>query len=221
MLVALDGDRVGGGEIDTQAERYATASPNPDHPEAGDAVTLNTSRVLVVAGVAVVAVWTGDVLLAALAVGVVAVVSRSWSFALLLIMFAGLGVLRADQAWASLAPDDLGPYHGWARVIDDPQPYSGSTRVILELDGERFELWSRGRARQLRVRSWRGGEWVAVSGTRTPLETDRAHRVAWQHVVGEFDLEWASDVNVGDPTRSGVEPSAGRDRASSKWPACR
>ena len=31
------------------------------------------------------------------------------------------------------------------------------------------------------------------------LDPERADRVAWQHVVGEFDLDWASDVDEGGP----------------------
>ena len=46
---------------------------------------------------------------------------------------------------------------------------------------------------QLRVREWRGGEWVAVNGFGSALDLQRAGRVAWQHVVGEFELEWASE----------------------------
>jgi competence protein ComEC len=71
--------------------------------------------------------------------------------------------------------------------------------VIVEIEGERFETWSRGRARRQRVMRWRGGEWVHVHGDRRPLDADRARRVAWQHVVGTFELVWASDVAAGGP----------------------
>jgi competence protein ComEC len=40
---------------------------------------------------------------------------------------------------------------------------------------------------------------VKVSGERVELDAERAQRVAWQHVVGEFDLAWASDVDAGGP----------------------
>lgn len=71
--------------------------------------------------------------------------------------------------------------------------------MIVSVEGERFEVWSRGRARQLRVREWRGGQWIAMSGDRVRLDEERAGRVAWQHVVGEFVVEWASDVDEGGP----------------------
>ena len=220
VLVSLDGYPVGGGEIDTQPERYATGLENSDHPATSDPATLSTLRVMALAAVTVLAVWVGDIGVALLAAGVVALLIRARWIALALVLLSAIGVLRADQAWTALAPDALGEYHGWARVVDDPQPYPGSTRVILELDGERFEFWSRGRAQQLRVREWRGGEWVAVSGFRNALDAQRAGRVAWQHVVGDFELEWASDVDVGDPVaRASNRVRASIERAATHLPA--
>ena len=80
--------------------------------------------------------------------------------------------------------DQLGRFVGWASVSADPDPAFGATRVILEIEDERFELWVRGRAARLRVDTWRQGDRVWVEGTRRPLEARRASRVAWQHVVG-------------------------------------
>jgi competence protein ComEC len=125
--------------------------------------------------------------------------SRSALIGLVVVGLTVGAAARSHHEWAGLTPDTLGPYDGWVRLIDDPKPYASSTRAILEVEGERFELWSRGRAQQERVRSWRGGEWVRVHGTRQPLDPERAQRVAWQHVVGQFDLSWASDVDVGGP----------------------
>jgi len=220
VLVSLDGYPVGGGEIDTQPARYATGPENPEHPAARSVVTLSTARVMALAVVTVLAVWTADVGVALVGAGAVALLFRSRALAVALVLLSVVAVLRADQAWTALAPDVLGEYHGWARIVDDPQPYPGSTRVILELDGERFEFWSRGRAQQLRVREWRGGEWVAVSGSREALDDQRAGRVAWQHVVGEFELDWASDVDGGDPVaRASNRVRASIERAATHLPA--
>ena len=121
-----------------------------------------------------------------------------------------LGAVRSVDGWRSLEPDRLGPVDGWVRVVDDPQPYPASTRVIVEIEGERFEMWSRGRAQQQRVMRWRGGEWIRVAGDRVALDAERAERVAWQHVVGRFDLHWASDVVAG----SAVARASNRVRAA-------
>jgi len=185
--------------------------------------------------VAVLSVWSGSLAIGAIGLAVVLasvvasgpspgaadvemVVARRRAFGALVLVgvaVAGVGALRSQSSWASLAPDRLGPFEGWVRIVDDPQPYPSSTRVIVEVDGERFETWSRGRAQQLRVGQWRGGEWVAVSGERRVLDADRARRVAWQHVVGELRLDWASDVDPGGPVarasnrvRSAIERSA-------------
>lgn len=166
--------------------------------------TVTDGAVAAVAAVTVVSVRTGSPSVAlALALLVAPVVVRSARSPLVLVGFVVLlatgAAMRSQHEWAGLAPDSLGVYEGWVRLIDDPQPYPSSTRVIVEVDGERFEMWARGRARQQRIRSWRGGEWVVVSGERIALDTERARRVAWQHVVGEFDLVWASDVAAGGP----------------------
>jgi competence protein ComEC len=140
--------------------------------------------------------------------------ARWWLVALVPVL-AVAGALRSQHAWAALAPDTLGQFDGWVTLVDDPQPYPASTRVIVEVDGERFEIWARGRAQQQRLRAWRGGERIAVSGVREALDPERAQRVAWQHVVGEFDLAWASDVDAGGPVarasnrvRSAIERAA-------------
>src|SRR5690606_24984512 len=117
---------------------------------------------------------------------------------------------RATSSHAGLAPDRLGPFDGWARIVDDPQPVGGATRVIVELDGERFEAWVRGRARQQRVARWRGREHVRIAGVREPIDDARAGRVAWQHVVGELAIDWASDVRAG----SAVDRASNRVRAA-------
>ncbi len=140
---------------------------------------------------------TGDAWTATLVAVAMAVPFRSWPVLAIAGLLAIGGAWRSADAHHGLVPDELGPFTGWVRLVDDPQPYASSTRVIIEADGERFEMWSRGRAQQLRVRTWQGGQWIAVSGMRLSPDEERAGRVAWQHVVGEFELDWASDVDEG------------------------
>jgi competence protein ComEC len=135
--------------------------------------------------------------------------ARHGGAATLLVLVALGGAWRADTAWADVAAGRFEPFEGWARIVDDPQPYGGSTRVIVEIDGKRYESWHRGRAARIRVGQWRAGERVVVSGMRRSLDAERRARVAWQHVVGEFDLEWASDVDPGRP----VDRASNRVRA--------
>jgi competence protein ComEC len=186
--------------------------------------TVTDGAVVTVAAVAVVSVRTGSSIVAlTLALLVAPAVARSARSPMLLVGFVVLlavgAAMRSQHEWAGLAPDSLGTYDGWVRLIDDPQPYPSSTRVIVEVDGERFEMWSRGNAQQQRVRSWRGGEWVEVSGERVALDAERAQRVAWQHVVGEFELVWASDVDAGGPVaRASNRVRATIERAADALP---
>ncbi|MET0458161.1 MAG: ComEC/Rec2 family competence protein [Ilumatobacteraceae bacterium] len=124
---------------------------------------------------------------------VVAVASGRARPVVLVVLVVGCAVVRSDAAWDGLAPDHVGPYHGWSNVAAEPQRYPGGTRVLLDIEGERHELWVRGRARQQRVADWRAGDQVLVDGRREPLDHDRAQRVAWQHVVASFDLTWVGD----------------------------
>lgn len=196
----------------TSPPGYDAGDPLGGHPDPSASSLRASSDVAVVAiaAVTVIAVWTGSIGLAAVAAMAGVAWVASWRWLLVAAVLLTVGAVRSDQAWASLAPDALGPFEGWVRVIDDPQPYEASTRVIVEVDGERFEVWSRGRAQQRRVQGWRGGEWVAVAGERVALDDERAHRVSWQHVVGEFRVEWASDVDPGGP----VARASNRVRAS-------
>jgi len=225
VLVALDGTRVWADETDTRNTRYADGEPVLGHADAVRSVpTVRTGEWMAATAVVIIAVWARDpalsLLVAAMVGTVVALVCRSALLAVLLVVLAMAGSIRSEQGWSSLAPDELGPYTGWVRVVDDPQSYPGATRVIFEVEGERFEFWSRGRAQQQRVRTWRGGEWIATSGERTVLDTDRAGRVAWQHVVGAFDLEWASDVDAGGPiARASNRVRASIERAAERLPA--
>lgn len=175
--------------------------------------SVSDAAVVALAAATALGVRSGSIALVVVAVAVAAAVLRHDRRALwfgVALLLGGVGVERSERAWEGLEPDELGPFHGWVRIVDDPQPHRSSTRVVVEVDGERFESWARGRARQLRVMRWRGGEWVRVSGERVALDAERAERVAWQHVVGRFEVDWASDVHAG----SAVARASNRVRAS-------
>src|SRR6056297_1365788 len=215
----------GGGATSGGAGEYVTVRPGYGLERAGSArlaswrwargAAPSDAAMVGVAVATASAVWSGSVAVGVVAAVVVAAIASSRVLLMVVLVLVTIGAWRSGEAWASLAPDRLGPFDGWVRVIDDPQPYRSSTRIIVEVEGERFEIWGRGRAQQLRIGEWRGGEWVWAHGERRALDTERAHRVAWQHVVGEFRLEWAADVDAGGPVarasnrvRSAIERSA-------------
>ena len=147
-------------------------------------------------------------------------IGRAGLLVVLLVVLVVVAGWRCDVAWQQLQPDVVGPYTGWVRVVDDPQPYASATRIVVEVDGERFEIWSRGRAQQRRVRTWRAGQWVMAAGERAEIEPDRVGRVAWQHVVGSFTLDWAADVDPGGPmARASNRVRQAVERAADVLPA--
>jgi competence protein ComEC len=122
---------------------------------------------------------------------------RSVGVVVLLVVTLAGGGWRGGAAWADLAPDRLGPYAGWVEVVTDPAPVGPATRVVVEVDGERFETFIRRRGMQARAGDWRAGELLLVHGERRHLGPGRVSRVAAQHVVGAFELDWVSDVRAG------------------------
>ena len=152
-----------------------------------------------VAVVIAAAVWRRSMVDALVLAGFATLVSRRWAFGIALAAFAGFAAVRAGESYAGLAPDRLGPFHGWATVVDDPRPAQTAMRVLLQIEGERFEMWVRGRAGRLRVAEWHGGDVVRVQGNRAALDTARSQRVAWQHVVGAFDYDSLGDRREGRP----------------------
>jgi competence protein ComEC len=156
-------------------------------------------RNVVAAAVAVVvAVWSGSTVLgAACLLAAVAVTAsagggvRSALFWCLVGALVAAGAVRSERAWSGLRPDAVGAFLGWADVVDDPQPYGASTRVILGLDGERFELWARGRALRLRVETWRAGERVMVAGERRGCHPTTPRSIA----------DWSSATTAGSHPR--------------------
>ena len=145
--------------------------------------------------------WRPLAILLGVVVGVLGGVRDRWRWRVIvvvLIVGGGAGV-RADHEWKGAEPRSLAPFTGWLTLVSDPQPVRSATRVIVEVDGERFELWARSRAKVQRAARWRAGDRLRVAGVRQPLDADRADRVAWQHVVGEFELEWVGDTAQGTP----------------------
>jgi competence protein ComEC len=165
-------------------------------------------------GVAVAARYAHPI--GGLAVGGVLAVAIAWfdlvprRAAVALIIACGIAGWRGDVAWSHLAPDRVGTYEGWIRLVDDPAPYPGSVRVIASVEGQRYEVWVRGRAMQGRASEWRGGERLRVRGELVELSSDRRSRVAWQHIVGELRLEWVGDVAAGNP----IDRASNRVRAT-------
>ena len=148
---------------------------------------------VLVAVVVALAAWRRAPVEAMVLAGASYVVIGRWRSVLGIAVVALLVVVRSDAVHDGLLADQLGPFAGWASVAAEPNPGLDATRVILQVEGERYELWVRGRASRLRVDAWQHGDRVWVEGTRRPLDPKRAGRVAWQHVVGALDADVLGD----------------------------
>ena len=84
-------------------------------------------------------------------------------------MIAVVVVMRSTAVHDGLAPNELGGFVGWVTVAADPDPSFDATRVLLDVEGERFESWVRGRAAGC-ADTWQQGDLVWVEGVRRPLD---------------------------------------------------
>ena len=98
-----------------------------------------------------------------------------------------VGASGSKEAWRQVKSATLGSYRGPATVRADPEPFFAGQRVVLEIEGKRYEAVAFGSlGRRLRHRLM--GETVWVEGTRSNLRPDRVKWVAPRHVVGTISL---------------------------------
>jgi competence protein ComEC len=177
---------------------YGVPGARHRHPTGRPRTPSGVGAVVAAAIVVSLAVTTRSWLVV-VAAGTIAAAGWSMGAGCLLAALAAAGVVRADAAWSDLRPHHLGPFAGWATVVAEPDQSNGGARVLLDIDGQRYESWVRGRVHRHRVDGWRAGDRVVVEGVRRSLAAGRQRRVAWQHVVGRLDVEWLGDVRTGSP----------------------
>ncbi|CAN5451422.1 hypothetical protein BH23ACT3_BH23ACT3_01980 [soil metagenome] len=136
---------------------------------------------------------------------------------LVVVVVAGaLAGFRGHHELAGLEPARLGAFEGWVQVMGDPRPAGSSTRLVVRVDGQRYEAWSRSEDEQRRVAQLQGGQWVNLRGELIRLTPARAERVAWQHVVGQIRLHEVGDRSPGSPmAQASNEIRRSVERASS------
>jgi hypothetical protein len=72
---------------------------------------------------------------------------------------------RSHIEWRNVERVDSGDYNGLAVLKTDPQPIGRGVRVVLEIEGQRFESWIYGSSAR-RISSFVSGETINVAGTR-------------------------------------------------------
>lgn len=103
---------------------------------------------------------------------------------------------RSATEWRALGEPRLGPVSAPARLVTDPDPVGRALKVVLEVEGQRFESWARGSPAR-RLRNLLAGEVVWVEGERRPGPAG-AWRAA-RHVVGSLALERVGERSPAAP----------------------
>ena len=115
------------------------------------------------------------------------------------VFVAVLAGALSQHAWSSAQPREVGPYQGWATVMSDPTAVGRGVRVVLEIEGERFDATVYGSARR-RLVVRQAGERIEVVGERRLAEGPWARRAQVRHVVGDLVVErvgaWAPGTSI-------------------------
>lgn len=106
-----------------------------------------------------------------------------WSLIMLLMV---TGSARSSHEWNMVEAVRLGPHEGDVVIRSDPRRIGRGTQAVVEIDGQRFEVWGYG-AMGTRLDGRAAGEAVWMSGERQPLSPGSARRRQIRHVVGRFD----------------------------------
>lgn len=115
-----------------------------------------------------------------------------------------VGASGAREAWRDVTTPSVGLYRGPAIVRADPQRFHGGQRVVLEVEGQRFETIAFGSPGR-RLRGRLVGESVWIEGTRSEVRPDRIRWLAPRHIVGSLTLASVSEQwNPGAPLYRGA-----------------
>jgi competence protein ComEC len=168
--------------------------------------SVTDGEVALVVALVVLGVWLQRLVPVVAAAALLASTRRVRLGVLLLgVVVGGVGVERSVHEWRGAVPRTVGAYAGRVCLVTDPAPAQGAVAVVVEIEGERFQVWARGSpGRRLSPRL--AGECAAMQGRRRVLNDESAHRAAIRHVVGRFDID-----RVGEWDPGGVA-----DRASNR-----
>jgi competence protein ComEC len=124
-----------------------------------------------------------------------------------------LACWRSYIEWRNVERVNSGDYNGLAVLKTDPQPIGRGVRVVLEIEGQRFESWIYGSSAR-RISSFVSGETISVTGTRqVPASAKR--RLQVRHIVGRFDVKVMGNLTAGAHVReSRFELAAHRIRSA-------
>lgn len=109
-----------------------------------------------------------------------------------------LGMSRSAVEWNAVEHVELGPYSGEAVVVGDSKSVGDARRVVLEIEGRRFETWAFGSATH-QIGRLRHGDVVHAEGIRTAFTPEHRRRSQIRHIVGRFEM---TDLRTTNDTRN-------------------
>lgn len=124
---------------------------------------------------------------------------------------AGFASMRSATEWRSTTEVNDGPYVGEARIVADAMPRGRGTRVVLEIEHQRFEAWFFGSKVQ-RLDSMRFGDIVWITGKRTAFASDIARRMTIRHILGRVVVSEIGSLEDGSRRSAPVIRAANRIR---------
>lgn len=136
-----------------------------------------------------------------------------WPAYLAVAVILGVAVVHSETEWRAVQKVRVGPYAGVARMVGDSEPVGMGRRLILEIEGQRFEAWVFGSKRN-RAASLASGDAVQVMGDRSMFERERVRRQAIRHIVGTFEVSDMDTLPDGDGRSSALVRAANRVRQS-------
>ena len=124
---------------------------------------------------------------------------RGWS-ALAILLVAVVG-WRSASEWREVRAVEFGDVATVATLASDPEPLGRGVRVVLSIEGRRFEAVVYG-ANAAGVGGLERGESVRVVGRTREVREQRRRRSQVRHVVGTVEVESFSDPVGGARRRS-------------------
>lgn len=149
----------------------------------GESMRRSVGTAASIAAVALIAGWRYDSKKGPSPLGI----ARHVAFIALCLIVAGVGASRSSAEWRAVEKVRTGVHSGSARLVGEARAVGRGHRVVLEIDGQRFETWVFG-SKGHRMQLLRFGDVVDVEGVRRGFDTEFGRRSQLRHIVGRFDM---------------------------------
>ena len=127
--------------------------------------------------------------------------ASSWAKSILIVSSITIVGWRSTTEWSEVRTVDFGEVATVATLASDPEPLGRGVKVLLSIDGRRFEAVVYG-SNAAGVSGLERGESVRVVGRTRETREERRRRSQVRHIVGTIEVESFSDPEGGARRRS-------------------